>query len=96
MSTEIQYSLPVRDDNKSKWDTLGVKWLDNFDGDPFLVKAQLPFGWRIIENPVCDFDKVSFVVLDEKDIPKADAWFRIAAYNRTASVRIFSNKEDQR
>ena len=70
--SRVQVELPVREDNKAKWDSFGVRWLGSFDGNPFLVRAELPSGWNLREKAATDFDKTSFIVLDNDGLPKAD------------------------
>lgn len=90
----LQIKLPVREGNKEKWDSLGVRWIDHpSDGNPFLVMAELPLGWNVREKAATDFDKKSFTVLDNDNLPKADVYLITTPWNQKGIVHVFSDKE---
>ena len=89
----IQVELPVREGNKAKWDSFGVRWIGSFDGNPFLVRAELPSGWNLREKAATDFDKRSFTVLDNDGTPKADVDMKTAVWDKWAMVTVISNVE---
>lgn len=89
----VQIDLPVRNGNKEKWDTFAVKWLEPFDNDPFLVRAELPLGWNVKEIPEEYLDKKSFVVLDASGKARVDVWMKTSFYDQFAKVRILSKEE---
>ena len=78
---------------KKKWDSLGVKWVGSLEGNPFLVRAELPFGWNVREGACPDFDMRSFTVLDGKSVPKAKVYMKLAFYDRYADVTVLSDEE---
>ena len=89
----VQVELPVREGNKAKWDSFGVRWIGSFDGNPFLVRAELPLDWNLREKAATDFDKRSFIVLDNDGMPKADVYMKIASWDKWATVNVISGTE---
>ncbi len=89
----VQVELPVREDNKAVWDSFGVRWMGSFDGNPFLVRAELPLGWQLREKAATDFDKKSFIVLDNLGLPKVNVDMKTAAWDKWAMVTVISVKK---
>jgi|GEM_PF-4262504 len=87
----IRVQLPVREANKAKWDSLGVKWIESFVENPFLAWAELPCGWNQREEAATDFDKWSFTILDSDGTPKADVSMKMAFWDKWAKVTIISD-----
>jgi len=92
----VQVELPVREGNKEIWESFGVRWIDSFDGNPFLVRAELPSGWNLRERAATDFDKKSFCVLDKEGLPRVDVNMKTTAWGKWAHVEVLSSTEAEK
>lgn len=93
VSTErpVTIALPVQNDNKAKWDSLDVKWLDPMDNDSLLAEAELPIGWSAQMKASKVLDGKGFFILDKSRSPKAEFW--VSLDDRRTQVSIFSPEE---
>jgi hypothetical protein len=92
----VQVELPVRKGNKEIWDSLGVRWIGSFEGNPFLVRAELLPGWNLREEAATDFDKRSFIVIDEDGLPRVVVRMKIAPWHTWAHVDVPFPEEVER
>lgn len=88
--TRMKVELPVRKEYKSQWEALGIEWVSSIEGDPFVATAKLPVGWTVRENFVSDFDKKDFLLVDDKGMPRASIWMKMAFYDQKAQINILS------
>lgn len=93
--SSIEVDLPVRSGNRDKFNHLGVRWLSSFEGNPFLVRAELPSGWNVREKPATDFDKKSFMLIDAEGNPKADVHIKNTPWDQWAIVKLFFTKTQE-
>ncbi len=89
----VEVDLPVRKGCKKQWEALGVEWTSAIQETAFVASAKLPIGWTVRNNVVHDSDKKDFILLDDKGIPRATIWLKMAFYDQAERVQILSSEE---